>query len=70
MRPDHGGASGAQELAGLVDVALHLLHEGLDRVEALLAPQPGDEPDLDVLAVEVAVEVEQVGLEQRRWASS
>ena len=35
------------------------------RVEALLAAEPLDEPDLGRLAVEVAVEVEEMGLEQR-----
>ena len=37
----------------------------LDRVELQLAAQPLDEPHPAVLVVEVAVEVEEVGLEQR-----
>ena len=39
--------------------------EGLDAVELALAAQEVREADLGLLAVEVAVEVEQVGLEQR-----
>src|SRR5262245_35147863 len=58
------GREGAQQLAGLVDVAPDLLDEGLHRVEPDLVAQPGDEPDLGVLAVEVAVEVQEVGLQQ------
>ena len=50
---------------GRRDVAVHLRDEVVDRVEPLLAAQPLDEPHLDRLAVEVAVEVEHVGLEQR-----
>ena len=49
---------------GLVAVATDLLDQRLDAVEPHLAAQPGDEPHLGGLAVEVAVEVEQVGLEQ------
>ena len=48
-----------------VDVVLQLRDERLDAVELALAAQEVDEPHLGPLAVEVAVEVEQVGLEQR-----
>src|SRR5918911_5459928 len=49
---------------GLVDVRAHLLDERLDRVEALFAAQPLEELEAQRLAVEVAVEVEQVGLDE------
>src|SRR5215218_1918273 len=52
------------DLAGLVDVAAHLLDKRLDRLEALLAAQPLEELDAQVAAVQVAVVVEQVGLDQ------
>ena len=45
-------------------VAVHLVDQVVDRLEAHLAAQVGDELDPGRLAVEVAVEVEEVGLQQ------
>src|SRR3954449_5655188 len=56
------GSSG--DRPGLVDVAPHLLDEGLDGVEALLAAQPLEELQPERLAVDVVVEVEQEGLDE------
>ena len=53
------------ELAGLLDVAVHLRDQVLDPGEALLAPQPLDEGDPQGLPVEVLVEVDEVGLDQQ-----
>src|SRR4051794_8183649 len=50
--------------SGLVDVRAHLLDERLDRVEALLAAQALEELEAQRLAVQVAVEVEQEGLDE------
>src|SRR4051812_10582716 len=47
-----------------LDVAVHLLHERLDAVEAPLAAQAGQEREPDLAVVEVALEVEQVGLDE------
>ena len=47
------------------DVVLQLGDQGLDAIELALRPQEIDEPHLGRLAVQVAVEVEQVRLEQR-----
>src|SRR3954454_10091018 len=49
---------------GLVDVRAHLLDERLDRVEAPLAAQALEEFEAQRLAVEVAVEVEQIRLDE------
>src|SRR5690242_17180656 len=40
--------------------------ERLDRFEFLLLSNPSDEGDIDRLAVEVVIEVEEIHLEQRR----
>ena len=56
------------DLARLLDVAVHLRDQLVDRVEALLAPHPLQERDPQRLAVEVAVEVDQVGLDQQAAA--
>ena len=48
------------------DVEFELGDDRLDPVELALAAQEVGEANLDVLAVQVAVEVEEVGLEQRR----
>src|SRR3954451_25443284 len=53
------------DFAGLIDVPAHLGDELVDRVEALLAPQPLEEGDPQGLTVEIAVEIEQVGLDQQ-----
>ena len=52
-------------VAGVLDVVLELGDERVDAGELALAAQEVGEPDLGPLAVEVAVEVEQVRLEQR-----
>src|SRR4051812_714924 len=52
-----------QDLAGALDVAGHGGHQVLDAVEGGHGPQPGEELDADVLAVEVAVVVQDVGLD-------
>ena len=49
----------------MLDVVVELRLERVDAVELALAAQEVAEADLGLLAVEVAVEVEQVGLEQR-----
>src|SRR5918999_3171039 len=59
------GAHAGADLASLLDVGPHLLLEGLDRLEALLAPHPLDERHAQRLAVEVALEVDQVGLDEQ-----
>lgn len=64
VRPGRPRGSACGDPAGLVDVALDLRHELVDPVEPLLAAQPLEELQLDLLAVEVALEVEQVGLDQ------
>src|SRR5687768_17115858 len=55
-------ARSSEDGAGLVAVELDLRHQGLDPVELHLAAEAGDEAHLGRLAVEVAVEVEQVRL--------
>src|ERR687898_594719 len=55
-------------LADLVDVAPQLGDETVHALETHLTADPRVERDLGVLAVEVAVEVEQVGLDQERAA--
>ena len=49
---------------GVVAVTSDLLDQLLDRVELHLAPEEPDEPHPDGLVVQVALEVEEVGLEQ------
>ena len=69
VRP-HGrplARSGA-DLARLGHVALHLLHERVHGLEALLAAHPLQEGDAQRLAVEVALEVDQVRLDQQAAA--
>ena len=46
------------------DVERHLIDQRVDRVEALLAPQAFEEGDLQAGVVEVAGEVQQVGLDE------
>src|SRR3954454_22876527 len=57
-------AGSSRDGPGLVDVRAHLLDEGLDRLEASLAAQALEELEAQRLAVEVAVEVEQEGLDE------
>src|SRR6185436_19106965 len=57
-------AGSPRQRPGLVDVAVHLLDERLDRLEALLAAQPLEELEPQRLPVQVAVEVEQERLDQ------
>src|SRR5690606_23904619 len=54
-----------EDAAGLAGIAVHLRDQGRQVGELLLVAQPRDELDLDPAPVQVAVEVEQVGLEQR-----
>src|SRR5689334_20555224 len=56
-------AGSSRDRPGLRDVRAHLLDERVDRLEALLAAQPLEELEAQRLAVDVAVEVEQVGLD-------
>src|SRR3954468_19573258 len=60
-------SSGRDGARGL-DVAMHLLDEPLDRVEAPLAAQPGEERDPQLAVVEVALEVEEEGLDEHAAA--
>ena len=55
----------ARGASGRLDVPVHGLDQGLDGVEALLGADPVHEPHRGRLAVEVAAEIEQVGLEQQ-----
>ena len=48
----------------LVGVAELLRRQGIEAFEPLLGPQEGDQLDLDLLAIEVFVEIEEIGLEQ------
>ena len=48
-----------QDGAGFGDVAGHLLFQGLDAVEAAVGADEIDELDADLVAVKVAVEIEQ-----------
>src|SRR3954447_4172818 len=52
------------DLAGLLDVGGDLLGQGLDRGEELLSAQPLQEVDPQPPAVEVALVVDQVGLDE------
>src|SRR4030081_2179810 len=54
------------QLARLLDVQAHLLDQRLRRVEPALAPQPREEVDAELAAVQVLVGVEQVGLDEQR----
>src|SRR5215213_5343533 len=63
-RSPRSGRDGARGL----DVAMHLLDEPLDRIEAPLAAQPGEEGDPQLAVVEVALEVEQEGLDEHAAA--
>ena len=49
----------------MLDVVLQLRDQGVDAVELALAAQEVGEAHFGALAVQVALEVEQVGLEQR-----
>src|SRR3954467_9941269 len=60
-------SSGRDGARGL-DVAMHLVDEPLDRVEAPLAAQPGEEGDPQLALVEVALEVEQESLDEHAAA--
>ena len=64
VRPSSG------DPARLVDVAVHLLDQRLDAVEAPLAAQALEEVEPQLAAVEVAVEVEQVRLDEQRRGRS
>jgi len=57
--------SGVQNAARLGGVALHLLAERPERSEALLIAQSRHELHLDLTPIQIAVEVEHVGLQQR-----
>src|SRR5688572_6235416 len=46
-------------------VPMHLLDQRIERVETYLVAQAGNEIDVEVAAVEVAIEIEQMNLEQR-----
>src|SRR6185437_11376332 len=64
MRDLHSPSDARRDLPRALDVCPHLLLERLGAVEAALAAQPLDELERQRLAVEVAVEVEDVGLDQ------
>src|SRR4051812_40610688 len=49
---------------GLLDIAAHLLDEVVDAREAPLAAQPLEELDRELFAVQIAVPVDQVGLDE------
>ena len=72
--PQTGGGSACgrsgRDAARVVDVALHLLDELLDRVEAQLAAQAREERQPQLAAVEVAVEPEQERLDEQPAARS
>ena len=68
IRPDENPprlGSYASSVAGVLDVVAELGADGVDAVELALAAQEVLEADLGLLAVQLAVEVEQVRLEQR-----
>src|SRR4051795_5102693 len=60
-------SSGRDGARGL-DVAMHLLDEPLDRLEVPLAGQPGEERARQLSVVEVALEVEEEGLDEHAAA--
>src|SRR5688500_20018907 len=57
--------AGFEHPADRLDVAVHGRHQGVDRLEAFLGPDPVDEPDRGRLTVEIAMEGAQVVLEQQ-----
>ncbi len=59
-------AGGARIARGALDVALHLVDQRGERIEFALFPDALDEFDLHLAAVEVAGEIQQMDLEQRR----
>src|ERR1035437_9205723 len=59
-------AGALERVAGLAGVGQHVALEGLDRCELLLVANPAEEGDVERLPVQVAVEVEQEHLKQRR----
>ena len=63
-RSGAGSPTLSEVAAGVVDVVLELLDQRVDAVELALAAQEVGELHLGRLAVQVAVEVEQVRLEQ------
>src|SRR5687767_11273702 len=62
----HEGGSRTERRPRGLDVPSYLGDERVDGLEALLTAEAPHEADPGPLAVQVAVEVEQVGLEQRR----
>ena len=62
--PAAASAPAPRQLARALDVAAHLLHQRGGVGEAPLAAQPREEVQAQLAAVEVAVEVEDVGLDQ------
>src|SRR5690606_2504302 len=61
--------SRAEDIARLPGVAVHLRDQRRQVGEFFLVAQPGDELDLDPATVQVAVEIEQVCLQQRLHAA-
>src|SRR5512140_3809973 len=59
-------AGALERVARLRGVGHHLALEGLDLLELLLVADPADQRDVKRVPVQVAVEVEQEHLEQRR----
>ena len=57
-----------EEGARLFGIAVHLRGQRRQIVELLFVTQLGDELDLDVTAVQVAMEIEQMGFQQRLHA--
>src|SRR6185503_19850239 len=62
--PAGGSGRRGGDRAGTFDVAPHLLDEPVDAVEAALAAQPLEELEAQRLVVEIALEVQQIGLDQ------
>ena len=63
------GAAGGADLAGVLDVDGQLVLQGVDPVEADLAAEAGRDADAGLLAVEVVVEVDQMGLDEEESRS-
>src|SRR5918998_1911761 len=61
--------TGVGDLARLHQIALHLVHEGVHGVEALLAAHALEEGDPQCLAVEVSLEPDQVRLHEQAAAA-